>query len=397
MIYSRMLEEIEAYVTQLFQKHETEKQLFYNLARTCEVVSRTEEIAANVSLSDSDRFVLLAAAWFQNTGRLFSTAGAPTEKSVDVARSFFATNPPADDGLTEKIETLVRYTAFTRPPENVREEVLHDANTYYLSQDNFKKLNKALRKEERLKGSNKDLNWKQNTLAFLNQHNYYTPYCRTKLEKKKLSNIAALMQKTGAAGLPNTAPGEKKSQTAQIKAVQTMMRVMNDNHIEFSSIADNKANLLISVNAIMISVILSVLVRRLEVDPHLVVPTIIFLIVGVATIVLAILSTKPKVSSGVFTRDDVLNRRINLMFFGNYYKTKVEDYEWGMKKLMNDPDYLYGTMVRDMHQLGVVLAKKYRLIGAAYTVFMYGIIVTIIAFVIAIMIGPPASGLPIAM
>ena len=215
------------------------------------------------------------------------------------------------------------------------------------------------------------------------------------LEPKKQENTAALKVKISENGQPVQRQEKKKQQAAQIKGIQTMMRVMNDNHIEFSAIADNKANLLISVNAIMISVILSVLVRRLETDPHLRIPTIIFLIVGVTTIVLAILSTKPKVSSGVFTRDDVLNRRINLMFFGNYYKSRVEDYEWGMKKLMNDPDYLYGTMIRDMHQLGVVLAKKYRLISAAYSVFMYGIIITIIAFVIAILSGTPVSPPPV--
>jgi hypothetical protein len=118
----------------------------------------------------------------------------------------------------------------------------------------------------------------------------------------------------------------------------------------------------------------------------------VFLAVSVTTIVLSILSTRPKVSSGYFTRDDVLNKRINLMFFGNFYKTKVEDYEWGMKKMMNDPEYLYGTMIRDMHQLGKVLARKYKLIGAAYLVFMYGIIATIIAFVIAFLMGQQASG-----
>ena len=82
------------------------------------------------------------------------------------------------------------------------------------------------------------------------------------------------------------------------------------------------------------------------------------------------------------------------MFFGNFHKSKVEDYEWGMRELMNDPDYMYGTMVKDVHQLGVVLAKKYKLISAAYTVFMYGIVLTVIAFVIAMMFGQSASSAP---
>jgi|GEM_PF-3788827 len=65
-----------------------------------------------------------------------------------------------------------------------------------------------------------------------------------------------------------------------------------------------------------------------------------------------------------------------------------------MVKLMNDPDYLYGTMIKDVHQLGVVLARKYWLISAAYTVFMYGIILTVLAFVLTIVFGQPSSHAP---
>ena len=61
------------------------------------------------------------------------------------------------------------------------------------------------------------------------------------------------------------------------KGVQTMLRLTSDNHVELSGMADGKANILISVNAIIISVILTVLLRRLQVDTYLTIPTIIFL------------------------------------------------------------------------------------------------------------------------
>lgn len=394
MIYSNMLQEIESHVSQLFKKNTNEKLVYHTLSQTREVIQRAAEISAHSNLPDGDRFVLLAAAWFQNTGRLFDNTDMFVQRSVENMQSFFALKDVNEPETIGRIEKLLRYTTNEREPENGLEEILHDANTYYVGTENFKKCSKSLRKEERLKGSNKDLNWRQKTLAWLKQHNFYTQYCRNLLEKTKLENIGELMQKGDVADAPTILEEDKKLQAAQVKGIQTMMRVMNDNHIEFSSIADNKANLLISVNAIMISVVLSILVRRLEVDTHLTIPTLLFLLVAVVTIVLSILSTKPKVSSGVFSRDDVLNRKINLMYFGNYHKTKMEDYEWGMKKLLNDPDYLYSTMIRDVHQLGVVLSKKYRLIGAAYTVFMYGIILTVLAFIIAIAFGQPASNAP---
>jgi len=145
-------------------------------------------------------------------------------------------------------------------------------------------------------------------------------------------------------------------------------------------------SILISVNSIIISVILSVLVRRLEVDTYLIIPTVIFLTFSVATIVLAILATRPKISQGVFSREDIMNRKTNLLFFGNFHKASFEEYEWGMSQLMRDQDYLYGTLIKDIHQLGVVLGRKYRLLRIAYNVFMVGIIVSVLGFAIAVIL-----------
>jgi hypothetical protein len=148
--------------------------------------------------------------------------------------------------------------------------------------------------------------------------------------------------------------------------------------------ADNKANILISVNAIIISVILSVLIRKIEVDKHLAIPTFIFLGCALSTIVLSILATRPKITKGNFTREDILNRKTNLLFFGNFYKTELEEYKWGMSTMMKDPDYLYGILVDDIYYLGKVLGRKYRLVRIAYSVFMIGIIISAFAFIIAI-------------
>jgi HD superfamily phosphodiesterase len=397
MIYTEALSEIESHVSQLFKKHETKTLSYHNLQHTEEVVKYAKEIATHEKISNDDRFILLAATWFHDTGQLFTAPDEHVAKSIEVMKSFFAQKEKYPAETIDKIGKLIQYSEYTTEPVSPLEEILHDADTYHLGTDDFKKLNKKLKKEEQLRGNGngKDMNWKQNTLEFLQQHTYYTQYCKNLLEGKKLEYISKKMQDSdNLNGMPTLLEEDKKSQSEKIKGIQTMMRVINDNHIEFSSIADNKANLLISVNAIMISVILSVLVRRLEVDTHLIIPTIIFLVVAVTTIVLAILSTKPKVTSGMFKREDILARKVNLMFFGNFHKTDVNDYEWAMREVMNDPDYLYGNLIKDVHQLGVVLAKKYRLVSAAYLVFMYGIIVTILAFVIAIIFGQPVSTAP---
>ncbi|HZH87230.1 MAG TPA: Pycsar system effector family protein, partial [Brumimicrobium sp.] len=62
-----------------------------------------------------------------------------------------------------------------------------------------------------------------------------------------------------------------------------------------------------------------------------------------------------------------------------------EDFNEAMNDLMKDRDYLYDTLIKDLYSLGVVLNKKYKLLGISYTVFMIGIIVSVTAFSIAFM------------
>ena len=178
------------------------------------------------------------------------------------------------------------------------------------------------------------------------------------------------------------------------RGIQTMLRLTSDNHLELSGMADGKANILISVNAIIISVILTVLLRRLEIDTHLTIPTIIFLSFSLITIVIAILATRPQITQGVFSREDILNKKTNLLFFGNFHKASLEEYEWGMSQMMKDQDYLYGSLIKDIHHLGVVLGRKYKLIRIAYSVFMIGIIISVIAFTLAVLLNTARGGTP---
>ena len=61
----------------------------------------------------------------------------------------------------------------------------------------------------------------------------------------------------------------------------------------------------------------------------------------------------------------------------------VEDYEWGMQELMDDREYLYNNLIRDIYYLGVVLGKKYRYLKYAYNTFMYGLILSVLTYIIA--------------
>src|SRR5688572_7154859 len=164
-----------------------------------------------------------------------------------------------------------------------------------------------------------------------------------------------------------------------------MFRTTSQNHLMLSQMADTKANILITINSIILSVVVSVLVRKLEENPVLLVPTIMLVTVCLTTTVFAILSTRPNLSDGRFTRDDIKGKKINLLFFGNFHGMDVSEYEWSMKEMMKDADYLYGSLIKDIYYLGKVLGKKYKFLRLAYTIFMFGFVISILSFVVVMM------------
>ena len=125
------------------------------------------------------------------------------------------------------------------------------------------------------------------------------------------------------------------------------------------------------------------MLRWLNENPELMVPTLMLALTCIATIVFAILSTRPKVTSARYTREEIKKNRVNLLFFGNFYGMKQEDFEWGMRELMNDRELLYGTMIKDLYYLGQVLGKKYSFLRISYNIFLYGMVISVAAFIYA--------------
>lgn len=402
--YNELLIQTENYVRDLFKQYHQANLVFHNLEHTLGVVQHVHEIASHYELPDREIMELTIAAWFHDTGHLVTEPPQHEEKSVALMEEFLK-NKNVDNDLIYKIAALIRITKFPPSPQSLQEMIMCDADTYHFGIDDFKKTNKAVKKELILRNMNTMvLDWEENSLELLQKHQFYTTYCMELLHKGKEKNIRRLQKKinkktfsntsetlllTDAPKKENEAEAVKRKNSLITRGIQTMLRLTSENHLELSNMADGKASILISVNAIIISVILSVLIRRIEVDTHLTIPTFIFLASSLATIIIAILATRPKVSEGNFSREDILNKSTNLLFFGNFYKSRLTEYQWAMNTMMRDPDYLYGSVIQDIHQLGVVLARKYKLIRLAYTVFMIGIFISVVAFMLAIILHRP--------
>ena len=178
---------------------------------------------------------------------------------------------------------------------------------------------------------------------------------------------------------------EKSKENKSEKSAETLFKITSTNHLKLSYIADRKANILLSVNAIILSISLSQLIPKLDnIDnAFLVYPTMIFVSFSVISIILSVIVTRPSVTSGKFTKEDIVNKKVNLLFFGNFHKMELNEFEEGLKQMANDKEYMFSAMTKDLYFLGKVLDRKYRLLRLNYTVFMIGIIVSVLAFAIS--------------
>ncbi|MGB8374901.1 MAG: Pycsar system effector family protein, partial [Salegentibacter sp.] len=226
---------------------------------------------------------------------------------------------------------------------------------------------------------------------FTEDHKYYTSYALEKWKPQKEENLLKLIEKQNK----QEKKLKKEEHKARLKAeyknnvpdrsIQTLFRTTLRNHIKLSDIADTKANILLSVNAIIISLALSNLIPKLDAatNRHLLIPTLILVLFSVASIILSIMSTRPNITSGEFTNEQVENREVNLLFFGNFHKMPFDRFKWALQEAMEDNDHVYELLMLDLHLLGKVLHRKYLLLRLTYTVFMVGIIISVISFVLA--------------
>ena len=292
-------------------------------------------------------------------------------------------------------------------PVNSLEKIICDADLFHLGTDAFREKTNLLRKELKNFGDEeitKNDWWKKN-IEFLEAHKYFTTYGQETLQPIKEVHIKGLTEELSdlddktkkkkkskntddivveALQIEDDEKKKKKEKSNQSeRGIATVFRIMAQNQNNLSGMADSKANILISVNAIILSIVISQLITKLDSNPNLLIPFFALVIVCVSTIVFSILATRPNVNHGIFTQEDVHNKKTNLLFFGNFYKMNLPDYDWAMGEMLNDKDYLYSSIVKDTYFLGVVLAKKYRLLRIAYNIFMFGLILVILAFALA--------------
>lgn len=406
--YDDVLSEVEPFIGQFFAQNVSKQYVFHNIEHTAQVVSSARIIAQGYDLPAKELSLLTLAAWFHDTGYQEGPQ-EHEEKSCEIAAEYLEGKIPSSE--IQIIQDCIRATKMPQSPDTLIEEILCDADLSHLGLKTYWEMNSRLRQEFTLARQMilSDMEWVDFELKFLSEHEYYTPIAREIFNSRKAKHLQQLLKQKRRLN-PNAPPkihelelspddekvgdlakalkqSEKDLQLARLgRGVETMYRTTYNTNNNLSNMADSKANMMLSINTIVISIVVSSLLPRLDSTPKLIIPTALLLLTCLLSIVFATLSTRPKITEGKVDRAAIENRTANLLFFGNFYKMALPDYQWGINEMLKDPEFLYNTMTRDLYFLGIVLAKKYNYLSYCYNIFMWGLIISLAAFAVAFLV-----------
>lgn len=366
------------FVEQKLTDELTDDHRYHNLAHTLKVREAALELAKAENCTEQETEWIELAALFHDVG-FSSTYEGHEAVSVQIAKGFLATNRYTEAD-TEEVLQLIRATYPPKQPTTLLERIIKDADLSGLGSKNHPQRLSALRHEWSvfLHQQYEEEEWRVLNYQFLSRHRYFTEAARQAYGDQWKANRKLLK--------PNKKKKKKKKAPAtgpiaSSKSAQMMFKTALRNHIDLASLADNKANIMLSVNALIITILIPLAASYIsEGRMYLLAPMGILLLTCLSSMVSATLATRPIRTEGQTSSEAIREGRSNLFFFGNFYRMNYADYELGMKQVIAGDALLEGSIMRDLFFLGSSLGKKYQRLRLCYTIFMWGIILTVVAF-----------------
>ncbi len=347
---------------------------------------------SNLSLDEGERAAV--AVWLYFTALQRGALFGPEESKKPLSESLLAElGLPVEN--RQQIQRAVA-AAITSSPDDLFEEVVCDAvNSVILKAESLLDFSQKEMLLHRVIAGSK-VSWLRLLHEQISQLRFFTPYGRTRLVSKRdeLLNTLDVYQKAIRREYRENLMQEfnlskddlkklKKLSKRDDRGIQTLFRLTSRNHFTLNAMVDRKANIMISINSIILSVLIGGIVGGLTGSWEIkFLPVGLLVLSSAMSIIFAVFSIRPEVSHGEFTREEMHAKKGNLLFYGNFLKIPLKDYEREMLQLLNDRNYLYLSMIRDIYFLGETLNKKNRLLRISLNIFMVGVVLAVMLFAV---------------
>jgi len=391
----------QAEMALLFRESETSKLFYHSLGHTREVVEAADQIAGISGFSESDHEALLIAAWWHDAGMLVCGDNpiGHEKTSAQLANAFLEKHGYVTDRIA-LVERLIMATDMNHVPAGILEEAMRDADMNGLGRPEYRDRLKSLHKEWDAQGrlhTQDRVQWLKENIAFFNDHSYLTPAAERLYGEQKKNNLERLekqLKKRLKKGKKSkNKSGKSKSSTViqSEKSAQMMLKTTLRNNIDLTSIADGKANIMLSINAVILTVAIPLISTYIPSYNYLIIPTGVLLLTSVLSITYATLATRPVKTAGSTDLSQIGTGKTNLFFFGNYHSMNINDYKSGLKEVFASQELLDSSVMNDLYWLGVALGTKFNRLRICYAIFLLGMVLTVLAFIITFYHADPLS------
>ncbi|MEO0339591.1 MAG: Pycsar system effector family protein [Bacteroidota bacterium] len=386
---SSILRHAEDYVLGLYNQHREIQLVFHNYTLAHRRVQLAGAFSQGFSLSAIQRDTIGLSCWFLHLGYLKEYSN-PVQQSIRELSQFFKQVESSEE-LRKQVVQCIQTVGYLKQALNITEKIVADAHFVASYLPDFNSRFNLLQTEWEMNSQAEITETYLDTFRAetLKQLHFYTPEAKKRYEPiagQVLTQQRAEERKRHKKNKKrlHSEPFQYLENGIPLRGAQTFFRTNYRNHINLSAIADNKANIMISLNAILISVLITFLsYRNIGVNqPKILLPVSLFLVTGLGSLIFAVLASRPKI-----TRQPNGVKR-NVIFFGNFVSLSLDDFELEIDQLLRDEQQLYGSMVRDLYFLGKVLDKKYRFLKVSYNIFMMGFIGTVLAFLAILLVIP---------
>jgi Family of unknown function (DUF5706) len=175
-------------------------------------------------------------------------------------------------------------------------------------------------------------------------------------------------------------PKNKKAERGR----ETLFRATYQNQSGLIQMADNKANIIISINTMIISSIIAItgygaVAGKIDsYGPQMLIPIVLIILSCLISVIFAIQAARPKLIKAKNIGGTM--QKSSLLFFGVIANYTQQAYLEEIKKLLESGNDLYEHMTIDLYNQGLILKRKYNLLVYAYQVFMFGFIFSVLVF-----------------
>ncbi|MBC7912724.1 MAG: HD domain-containing protein [Pyrinomonadaceae bacterium] len=390
-----IIKSAEEYIFNLFKDKLPPDHVYHNYKHTYQTIKACKDIASTYNLTSRELEILLLAAIFHDTGYIETYQGHE-EISIKFFNEFINGDYPLED--IKKVEELILSTKAGNKPDGTLQEILHDADYINIGKKKFFQRAELLRIEwERLLNKTyTDLEWAEIQLNFLISTNFVTEEAIVKLDDQREVNIRMQREKIEMLRIENEKLSFKLDKNNPNKAqkegrgIETLYRSVYDYHINLSQIADNKAGIMISINTIIVSLVITLFGSGYTFSGQnefgslrFVIPMAVLLLTSLLAVVFAILSSRPNVTTK--EKYELSKKDSSILFFGNFAQLQPREFVGRINELKKQKEELYDSMSVDIYHLGAVLVKKYKLLSWSYNIFMSGLVLCAVAFIIIMM------------